>query len=811
MRIIGWNPHYIGVSTIRATAWLLAASLSAATIPSYIVQTIAGSDYLGDGGPATRALLATVEGVAVDPLGNYYLSDTDSHRIRRISPKGIISTVAGTGKPGFSGDGGPASLAQLNLPYGLAADLTGNLYVADFGNHCIRKISPDGLISTVAGVTPGTELAGPRNLAVDTSGNLYISDFTASRIFRRTPQGVFTAYAGSPNASVLGDGGLATFARLQNPAGLAADLAGNLYISDSGNKRLRKISGGIITSLAVTVATPIGLAINYGNELYVADYGAGTLLRITNLNADKPIVKSWGEVSRDVAIDYNGNILLANGNAVRTFNGSVSTLIAGGNSYLLAGDEGPAATARLNHPLGVARDPAGNLYIADSANRRVRRVTADGNIHTLQDGFTRPSAVAFDSPTGNLFIADSGSHAVFVFKPDGKLTTLIAGGQGFSGDGGPAGLAKLNSPSALAIDPFSGILYIADEGNNRIRMVTPDRTIQTLTKLQAPAGLAIDTFGRLFASESATGRVVQISPGGVADSISNAGLWVTPRGLAAGPDGALYIADPGAQRITRVDLDGTVSLAAGTGAQSFYGDGGPGPLAFFDTPSAVAVDAAGAVYVADTANNRVRALTPAASMTAAPITTQQLLALVNAASRQAGPVAAGELVTLLGTGVETYDIQVNSIPVQTASTKPGEATVALPDSLDVAGTLEVQVLAKGVAQGRVTAPLAPAAVGVFAGLIANDDGTLNSSSNPATRGGRIIVYGTGEGRAGLTSSATLDGEPIYISTFAPLLDNPNMFVLLAYVPGGYFPAGAKALSVSVGSSTSQSSLIVYVR
>ena len=812
VRIIGSKPYYIGVGTSRRIfVWSLTLCLSAATIPSYLIQTIAGSDNLGDGGPAALALLATVEGVAADPLGNYYLADTDSNKIRRISPKGIITTVAGTGKAGFSGDGGPATLAQFNLPYGLAADLAGNVYVADFGNHCVRKISPDGLISTVAGLTPDTQISGPRNLAVDSSGNLYIADFTASRVYRLTPRGVFTAYAGSATASGLGDNGLATLARLQNPAGLAVDFAGALYIADSGNKRIRKVSGGIISSLAVTVVTPIGLAIDYSNELYVADYGNADLLRITNLGSDKPAVKTWPYTCRDVAIDYNGNLLLASGNTVSLFDGSRETTLAGGHDFLFAGDEASAASARLNRPLGLARDPAGTLYIADSANKRIRRITADGIIHTFLDGLLAPAGLAFDNSTGNLYIADAGLHAILVSRADGTLAVLAGGnGQGFSGDNGLARAAKLNAPSAIALDPF-GNLFIADEANNRVRMITPDGKIQTLAQLEAPAGLLIDYYGRLLASESGAGRIVQIDSAGVAQPLSNAGLWVNPRGLASGPDGAVFIADPGAQRITRIDLDGTVSLAAGSGARGFAGDGTPAAFANFDTPSAVVVDPVGTVYVSDTANNRIRALSVNTAAIAAPITATQLLTIVNAASRLPGPVAAGELVTILGTGVDGYDIQLNSTPLVPVSTKPGEATIALPDSLDVTGTLEIQLLLQGVPQARITAPLVPAALGLFPSAIVNNDGTPNTSDNPASRGSTVIIYGTGEGRTGVPLAAVIDGQPMGIAAVAPAADNLNMFEMIAFIPAGYFPAGAKTLQVSTGASTSQAGVTVFVR
>ena len=174
-------------------------------------------------------------------------------------------------------------------------------------------------------------------------------------------------------------------------------------------------------------------------------------------------------------------------------------------------------------------------------------------------------------------------------------------------------------------------------------------------------------------------------------------------------------------------------------------------------------------------------------------------------------MAAGELVTLLGTGVEGYDIQLNSAPVQPISSKPGEVTLALPDTFDVASTVEIQMLSKGVPQARITAALAGAAVGVFSARIANDDGTLNAMDNPALRGGSITIYGTGEGRGGAGVTATLDGQPVDVVGFDVSLENPNVFVLVVQVPGGYFSAGAKALRVKAGASTSQANVTVYVR
>ncbi len=171
---------------------------------AYRIETIAGSQRNGDGGPAASAQLSRIQGIAVDRLGNLYLSEPDRHRVRKVSPAGILTTVAGTGVAGYSGDGGPAAQAQLNLPYGLAVDGVGNLYVADLGNNRIRRIWPDGVISTLI---PGTPLATPRNLALDAAGNLYISEFDGHRVRRVSPEGLVTTAAGTGRAGFSGDGG----------------------------------------------------------------------------------------------------------------------------------------------------------------------------------------------------------------------------------------------------------------------------------------------------------------------------------------------------------------------------------------------------------------------------------------------------------------------------------------------------------------------------------------------------------------------------------------------------------------------------
>ena len=313
------------------------------------ITTIAGSGetglfggaFGGDGGPAIQAALDRPSGVAADGAGNLFIADMDNHRIRKVDPAGVISTVAGTGVFGSGGDGGPAVDARLFYPKGVAVDGAGNLFIADMDNHRIRKVDPAGVISTVAGT------------------------------------GEFFGGFG-------GDGGPAIQADLDSPSGVAVDGAGNLFIADMGNHRIRKVdAAGTITTIA----------------------------------------------------------------------GSGETGFFGGGFSGDGGDGGPAIQADLDSPSGVAVDGAGNVFIADRDNHRIRKVDAAGVIST---------------------VAGTG-----VF--------------GFGGDGGPADLAQLRRPYDVALDG-TGNLYIADSSNHRIRVLTPmtgDGTEEPGQPMTAPAPTAV--------------------------------------------------------------------------------------------------------------------------------------------------------------------------------------------------------------------------------------------------------------------------------------------------------------------------------
>ena len=360
----------------RSCPALILAALSAAVAGAQsagdlTITTVAGGgSSFGDGGAATAAQLSNPRGIAVDGAGNLYIADTWNDRIRKVDTAGVITTVAGSGTNGFSGDSGAATSARLNYPYGVTPDGAGNLYIADSRNNRIRKVDTAGVISTVAGGGTAGAFSGdgaaataarlnlPGSLALDALGNLYIADRLNHRIRKVDTAGVITTVAGSSTTGAFGgDSGAATDARLYDSSGVALDRSGNLYIADRDNRRIRKVdTAGVITTVAGT-----GILGSSG------DGGAATAARLFS--------------PTDVAVDWAGNLFIADedGHRIRKVDtAGVITTVAGTGIQGSSGDGGAATAARLNAPEGVALDALGNLYIADTSNNRIRKVVGAG-------------------------------------------------------------------------------------------------------------------------------------------------------------------------------------------------------------------------------------------------------------------------------------------------------------------------------------------------------------------------------------------------------------------------------------------------
>jgi sugar lactone lactonase YvrE len=336
-----------------------------------------------------------------------------------------IETVAGNGTGGYSSDGGMADTTELNNPWGVAVDKFGNVYIADYSNNRIRKINTAGIISTVAGngnagysadggMADTTELNNPTGVAVDSSGNVYIADLNNHRIRKINTGGIISTIAGTGTAGFSGDGGQATFAKFNYPGGVTVDKRGNIYVCDLQNKRIRKINAsGVISTIA-------------GNG--TAGYN-GDGIQATSASLQYP---------QQVAVDDTGNVYIAdefNQRIRKVDTNGIITTVAGTGTSGYSGDGGQATSAKLNYPYGVAVDKYGSLYIADNYNQVIRKVNAGG------------------------------------------IISRIAGNAvgGYSGDGGPALAAQINSPHGIAVD-ILGNVYIGDYYNNRVRKLTAQTT-----------------------------------------------------------------------------------------------------------------------------------------------------------------------------------------------------------------------------------------------------------------------------------------------------------------------------------------------
>ncbi len=588
-------------------------------------------------GTGASARFEGPQSLATDSAGNVYVADSDNHTIRKITPAGVVSTLAGSAGDRGSVDG-TGTAASFNFPYGLATDSSGNVYVADTDNHTIRKITPAGVVSTLAGSAGnsgsvnGTGTAArfdsPRSLATDATGNVYVVDTNDNTIRKITPAGVVSTLAGSAGVSGSVDG-TGTAARFNLPQGIATDSAGNVYVADTGNHTIRKIT------LAGVVSTLVGSAGSTGSI-----DGTGTAARFNS--------------PRGLAPDSAGNVYVADtdNHTIRKITpaGVVSTLA--GSAGVSGSDDGTGTAARFDTPFGLATDAAGNVYVADTNNHTIRKITPAGMVSTLAgsagasgsvDGtgtaarFNSPRSLTTDA-AGNVYVADSNNHTIRKITPVGVVSTL-AGSAGSTGSvDGTGTAARFNFPYGLATDSV-GNVYVADTGNHTIRKITPAGVVSTLAgsagntgsadgtgtaaRFDTPFGLATDAAGNVYVADSNNHTIRKITPAGVVstlagsagttgsvDGTGTAARFYIPGAIATDAVGNVYVADSFSHTIRKITPTGVVSTLAGSGGNTGSIDG-TGAAARFDVPRGLSPDSAGNLYVADSDNDTIRKITPA--------------------------------------------------------------------------------------------------------------------------------------------------------------------------------------------------------
>jgi hypothetical protein len=620
---------------------------SLAFAQQYTFTTLAGApDVPGWGsadGTGSAARFYYPNGVAVDSAGVVYVADSGNNTIRRITPAGVVTTLAGLAGTFGSADG-TGSGARFSGPGGVAVDSAGVVYVADTTNCTIRKVTPAGVVTTLAGLAgargsaDGTgsaaRFAYPNGVAVDTAGVVYVADTVNSTIRKITPAGVVTTLAGLAGTFGSADG-TGTGARFSGPGGVAVDSAGVVYVADRNNNTIRKVtSAGVVTTLAGLAGaegsadgtgsgarffSPDGVAVDSAGIVYVSDLNnrtirevtaAGVVTTLAGLAGTYDSTDGTGSAARfreprGVAVDSVGVVYVADSSnwAIRKITpAGVVTTLAGWPGVVAYGSaDGTGSAARFAYPGGVAVDSAGVVYVADSDNFTIRKVTPAGVVTTLAglagaEGsangtgsaarFSYPFGVAVDS-AGVVYVADSDNNTIRKITAAGVVTTL-AGLAGASGgaDGTGSG-ARFNSPQGVAVDS-AGVVYIGDTGSHTIRRITPAGVVTTL------AGLA-GAFGS-------------------ADGTGSGARFFQPKGVAVDSAGVVYVADVENHTIRRITPAGVVTTLAGV-AGTFGSADGTGSGARFFYPYGVAVDSASVVYVADGGNNTIRRITPAGVVT----------------------------------------------------------------------------------------------------------------------------------------------------------------------------------------------------
>jgi streptogramin lyase len=609
--------------------------------------------FSGDGGPAAQAQLQVPAGLTFDAQGNLYIADRANHRVRKVNKRGIITTVAGNGTAGFSGDGGPATQASLNLPSGVVVDKQGNLYISDRSNNRVRVVNTKGIIKTFAGTgndgyhgdnMPALKatLDKPFGLALDKNDNLYIADRGNNRIRKIDSSGLISTVAGDGGFFFIGDNGPAYRASIASPTGVTVDGKGNIYIADFANNRIRIVDKlGMIRTLMGT-----------GQQDYNGDSELG---RETNLH-----------LPFGVALDKNGDLLVIDRSHYRIrkliMKGNKVTTLAGNGIKQFGGDGGPSQGANLEFPHGIDVDSKDNVIFADKAHYRIRKITPQGIISTIvgtgirgNTGDGKPALKASVFPTrmrlndkGEIFFISPSGFVSLVRKVNAKgiineyITTgdadyqkaVMASGSGASTK---SGITVISQFSDLALDK-KGNVYLADRINHQIRKLAPNGKIKTIAgtgdssyygdggpatqaAFRDPVAITLDKAGNLYVADAANNMVRKINTKGIISTIAGNGkhkdsgdggpaLQASLRSvdsLVFSPSGELHVVETNTHHIRKIKKDGTIVTVAGrAGIQGNFGDGGPATKAMLKQPADIAFDSKGNMYITDMGNNSIR-------------------------------------------------------------------------------------------------------------------------------------------------------------------------------------------------------------
>ena len=845
------------------------------------ISLFAGSavrGFGGDGGPATSAMLDTPTALAVDSGGYVYIGDSGNHRVRVVSLYGNIQTFAGNGQippspaasPAYPGEGGPAAAGPLNQIAALGFASTGDLLIADSGNNRLFRVS-SGIISTVAGnatappslagqpALPAT-LNGPSGVVCDYLDNIYVAEQNTGVVRKIDSKGNMTVFigTGSPNGTPVASSVPLNYPLLQ-PSGMVI----------GGTEASFRIY--IVEASRVSMYTPPLFGSNgTGNIQAVA---GDVTQKVTSGTGDGGGPMSAGMNPRAIAVDSLGYLYVADSNPnldfhnrVRISDGTTIRTFAGGNVPTGKGDTGSATSAQLYFPRAVAIDPTGIVYVADTADNRVRTVTPDGKINTFAGTGTAgisgdqgpatmanlnpPTGIALDT-NGNVYI-DDGTRIRSV--SGGNISTFAGGGN--SPQDGTASLsASFTQAGSLAVDSQNDVFVdqmarvsqisastqtVSTVAGNGTVGYSGDNGPATSAQIDDIAGIALDSSGNLYIADEDNGRVRKVDSSGNITTIAGGGTSTAdgvmatsamlniPLAVAVDSAGNLYIAEYGGNRVRMIDGTGAIHTIAGNGLQGFSGDDSVSTNASLNGPMDVKVDSQGNVYIVDSLNSAIRKLTP---ITALPI--PAITKVTNAASFASGPVAPGERVILTGTALgPNSQVSFDGAPAPVLSSSLTSTMVVVPYEVAGKTNSQVTVTTGGATSAPFAVQIAPSAPGIYTisgdgtgqAVAFSDNGQPNSFSNPSTSGGIVTVVCTGAGvlnpavatgvpvpsttpSPALPVSASLDGTPVEVDQAYSLPGTIGQFAVDVRIPATNTSLYSATVRIQVGSVVSQGAMV----